>query len=210
MKINFKKFFSIFLLLVLLSGCVTHRKSGKDVEGYLESYNELLENADFHSELYLFPNENQLEENKILKYSYAQRDDLFTGSYVLYLKLEFSSTKDLQKEIERLGSITCKFMNGLTKNIIRYDENTFLSIYDGGRYEYAIVHSEDNYISYISNQLFEFAETNIDLKDRKQTFNLTDSQDDDLKPNTYNMYYHFTYDEDLKTTIGYYIDEEFD
>lgn len=180
-----------------LSGCAT--KANNDISQYETLLKQSIDNSDFHSELYVFPSEINTEN--AIAFSYKTREDLFTGSYLLYLVMKYDQNQ-FSAELERLDAIKAdiEIPNNVfkTKNIIK-DTNTsqYLTITQNSRYEYVKYNSETLEIAYVSNQLFTWKETGIKneylYKDIKVPTELDDGD------NSYNMYYYRVDD------IGYYV-----
>ena len=62
-----------------LGGCAT--KANNNVNQYETLLKQSINNSDFHSELYIFP--NKINTENAIAFSYKSREDLFTGSYLL-------------------------------------------------------------------------------------------------------------------------------
>ena len=180
-----------------LGGCAT--KANNNVNQYETLLKQSINNSDFHSELYVFPSEINTEN--AIAFSYKTREDLFTGSYLLYLVMKYDQNQ-FNAELERLDTIKAdiEIPNNVfkTKNIIK-DINTsqYVTITQNSRYEYVKYNSETLEIAYVSNQLFTWKETGIKneylYKDIKIPTELDDGD------NSYNMYYYRVDD------IGYYV-----
>lgn len=180
-----------------LGGCAT--KANYDVNQYETLLNQSINNSDFHSELYVFPSEINTEN--AVAFFYKTREDLFTGSYLLYLVMKYDQNQ-FNAELERLDAIKAdiEIPNNVfkTKNIIKdTDTSQYVTITQNSRYEYVKYNSETLEIAYVSNQLFTWKETGIKneylYKDIKIPTELDDGD------NSYNMYYYRVDD------IGYYV-----
>lgn len=180
-----------------LGGCAT--KANNDVNQYDTLLKQSINNSDFHSELYVFPSEINTEN--AIAFSYKTREDLFTGSYLLYLVMKYDQNQ-FNAELERLDAIKAdiEIPNNVfkTKNIIKdTDTSQYVTITQNSRYEYVKYNSETLEIAYVSNQLFTWRETGIKneylYKDIKIPTELDDGD------NSYNMYYYRVDD------IGYYV-----
>ncbi len=180
-----------------LGGCAT--KANNDINQYETLLNQSINNSDFHSELYVFPSEINTEN--AVAFSYKTREDLFTGSYLLYLVMKYDQNQ-FNAELERLDTIKAdiEIPNNVfkTKNIIKdTDTSQYVTITQNSRYEYVKYNSETLEIAYVSNQLFTWRETGIKneylYKDIKVPAELDDGD------NSYNMYYYRVDD------IGYYV-----
>ena len=180
-----------------LGGCAT--KANNDVSQYDTLLKQSIDNSDFHSELYIFP--SKINTENAVAFSYKTREDLFTGSYLLYLVMKYDQNQ-FNAELERLDTIKAdiEIPNNVvkTKNIIK-DTNTsqYIAITKNARYEYAKYNTETLEIAYVSNHLFTWKETGIkneySYKDIKVPTELDDGG------NSYNMYYYYEAD------IGYYV-----
>ena len=180
-----------------LGGCAT--KANNNVNQYETLLKQSINNSDFHSELYVFPSEINTEN--AVAFSYKTREDLFTGSYLLYLVMKYDQNQ-FNAELERLNAIKVdiEIPNNVfkTKNIIKdTDTSQYVAITQNSRYEYVKYNSETLEIAYVSNQLFTWKETGIKneylYKDIKIPTELDDGD------NSYNMYYYRVDD------IGYYV-----
>lgn len=180
-----------------LGGCAT--KANNNVNQYETLLKQSIDNSDFHSELYVFPSEINTEN--AIAFSYKTREDLFTGSYLLYLVMKYDQNQ-FDAELNRLDAIKAdiEIPNNVfkTKNIIKdTDTSQYVTITQNSRYEYVKYNSETLEIAYVSNQLFAWKETGIKneylYKDVKIPTELDDSD------NSYNMYYYRVDD------IGYYV-----
>ena len=182
-----KKILFIATLLTLLTGCAK-TTTNNNPSDYQSCYNSLLNNSDFHSELYIFPKD--IKQKEIISFSYRARDDLFTGSYLLYLVMKYNQD-EFNNELNRLNDVKATFSRvNLVKPIIKDEEHSlYLSIYKDNRFEYAIYDNNELEIVYVSNQLFDWKETGIDGKYQIDKVNIPSSLDDGN--NTYNMYYAY-------------------
>ena len=191
----------IVLLMMIpfltLGGCAT--KANNNVNQYETFLKQSIDNSDFHSELYVFPSEINTEN--AVAFSYKTREDLFTGSYLLYLVIKYDQNQ-FNAELERLDTIKADFeiKPGVfkTKTIIK-DTNTsqYIAICKDSRYEYVKYNSETLEIVYVSNQLFTWRETGIKNEYLYKDIKVPAELDDD--GNSYNMYYYYEAD------IGYYV-----
>ena len=77
---------SLMIPMLLLTGC-TSTKTYDNPQEYLEYLKTAVENSDFHSELYIFPQE--IEQEEIQTLTYETRDSLFNGSYFFYLVAQY-------------------------------------------------------------------------------------------------------------------------
>lgn len=197
---NMKKPIIATLMMIpflALEGCAT--KANNNVNQYETLLKQSIDNSDFHSELYVFPSEINTEN--AIAFSYKTREDLFTGSYLLYLVMKYDQNQ-FNAELERLDTIKAdiEIPNNVfkTKNIIKdTDTSQYVTITQNSRYEYVKYNSETLEIAYVSNQLFTWRETGIKneylYKDIKIPTELDDGD------NSYNMYYYRVDD------IGYYV-----
>lgn len=197
---NMKKPIIATLMMIpflTLGGCAT--KANNDINQYETLLKQSINNSDFHSELYVFPNEINTEN--AIAFSYKTREDLFTGSYLLYLVMKYDQNQ-FNAELERLDAIKVdiEIPNNVfkTKNIIK-DVNTsqYVTICKDSRYEYVKYNSETLEIAYVSNQLFAWKETGIKSEYLYKDIEIPTELDDG--GNSYNMYYYYEAD------IGYYV-----
>ena len=197
---NMKKPIIATLMMIpflALEGCAT--KANNNVNQYETLLKQSINNSDFHSELYVFPSEINTEN--AVAFSYKTREDLFTGSYLLYLVMKYDQNQ-FNAELERLDAIKAAIEipnnDFKTKSIIKdTDTSQYVAITQNSRYEYVKYNSETLEIAYVSNQLFTWKETGIKneylYKDIKIPTELDDGD------NSYNMYYYRVDD------IGYYV-----
>ena len=170
---------------IVLCSCKVDKRT--NAEQYLDQINECRNNKDFHTQLFVFPNELKGE---IVKYFCMEESDLFSGSYFYYLVLRYDD-ETYNSEINRIGHIKAEFTKfNKVKPILSYPEkNAFLSISKDNRYEYVLYNAENNEIAYISNQLFSWDRAQVLPEHTMPSFNIPAEYDDG--GNTYNMYYHY-------------------
>ena len=87
-----------------LGGCAS--RTNDDVNKYEEVLAKAVQNSDFHSQLYVFP--KKVDVNSVTNFRYMERDDLFNGSYLLYLSVKYNQTQ-FDAELERLDSVKAEF-----------------------------------------------------------------------------------------------------
>ena len=184
--------------LLTLTGCVI--KSNDNVEKYERIYNEMLNNQDFHTELYIFP--TKIDTKQVTGFSSKSRDDLFTGSYLLYLSMQYDQSQ-FDAELERLDAVKAEIEipnNVIKTKYIIHDAQTsqYVTINKNGRYEYVKYNAETLEIAYVSNQLFSWEESGIKKDHKFEDISIPASIADGN--NEYNMYYYYEAD------IGYYVD----
>lgn len=184
--------------LLTLSGCVI--KTNNNFEKYEEIYNQMLENQDFHTELYIFP--KTIDTKQVANFSSKSRDDLFTGSYLFYLAMKYDQ-KQFDAELERLSTVKAEIEipnNVIKTKCIIHDAQTsqYVTINKSGRYEYVKYNAETLEIAYVSNQLFAWEESGIKKDHKFEDISIPASIADGN--NEYNMYYYYEAD------IGYYVD----
>ena len=178
--------------------CTTHTKS--NAEDYLDILSSCRANSDFHTQLSLFP--ETIENTEIVKFFYQETSDLFTGSYFFYLVLTYDN-EGFMSELERMDGVRAEFSNGAIKTVIKYpDQNAFLTISKGNRYEYVLYNHESLEIAYISNQLYEW-NTLLILEERHYMPDFEIPEEKDDGDNTYNMYYYYV------DNVGYEVTDNF-
>ena len=192
-----KKIFRFSLLIPIICcalGCST--ETNTDINQYNVLLTSLKENSDAHSELYIFPNE--IDKTKTISFQYKHTEDLFNGSYLLYLVQKYEIS-DFNNEINRLGQIKSEFTKyNVTKTIIHdASQNMYLTIFRNNSYEYAIYDDEQLKISYVFNQLYRWEDIKIDRP--ISAVNIPPEMDDG--ENEFNIYYYYQGD------IGYYIED---
>ena len=124
MKNNSKILGILWVFPLILCSCKTDTRT--NAEQYLDQIQECRNNGDFHSQLYVFPEELKGE---IIKYFYMEESNLFTGSYFFYLVLEYDQ-ETYDSEIARLGNVKAEFQKfNYIKPILIYSElNAYLTI----------------------------------------------------------------------------------
>jgi len=194
------------LLILSISGCTT----SNDVSSYKKLHDKLVAEVDFHTGLFVFPEDANNGTPK--DFYYKTVPDLFTGSFVFYLVMEYDE-ENFASEIDRLSKIKQHFyiddpnveLIDATKTII-HDEanNAFVTIDRDNRYEYALYNENNREIAYISNQLEPWNHTKINSKHIIKNFNIPEDIDDGN--HSYNMYYYYTIDKN-GLEVGFYCDE---
>ena len=187
---------SLIIPTLLLTGCLSS-KTNNDPQNYSEYLKIAVGNSDFHSELYIFPQD--ITEEEIKTFAYQTMDVLFTGSYFFYVVAQYDQTI-FEAEINRLDDIKATFKNGKVKSILKYEEQSlYLTLNKDNRYEY-VKYSKDTFeIAYVSNQLYKWNE--VDINDNHLLGEVVIPQELDDGNNSYNMYYSYEGD------IGYYVND---
>ena len=188
-----------FLAVIPALFCVSCFKptTKSNPEEYLDLLKQCRDESDFHTELYIFPDTTKNTEIKSFYYSHTQ--DLFTGSFLLYLVLDYQET-GFEAELERLSSVKATYKGGEEKHAISYpDQHLFLTIKQEARFEYAVYDKEKCEIAYVSNQIYNWDKIPVDSKYVIPDLIIPEELDD--KNNTYNIYY--LYDGD----VGLYIED---
>ena len=75
----------IMVPFLTLGGCTT--KANNNPEQYESLLKQVIDNSDFHSELYVFP--TKINVSDVVAFSYKSREDLFTGSYLFYVVMKY-------------------------------------------------------------------------------------------------------------------------
>ena len=179
-----------------LGGCAS--RTNDDVNKYEEVLAKAVQNSDFHSQLYVFP--KKVDVNNVTNFRYMERDDLFNGSYLLYLSVKYNQTQ-FDAELERLDSVKAEFNSQkATKPLLKFvDKSEYVAINRNSRYEYVKYDSESLEIAYVSNQIYEWAETGVKKEHLFEEVTIPSELDDG--GNSYNMYYYYEAD------IGYYVND---
>ena len=180
-----------------LGGCAI--RSDDNVEKYEELYNKMVSNQDFHTELYIFP--RKIDTKQAVAFSTKSRDDLFNGSYLFYLVMKYEESQ-FNAELERLDAVKAEIEipNNVvkTKKIIKDTKTSqYVTISKNSNYEYVKYNAETYEIVYVSNQLFSWTESGINIDHKYEDIEIP-SEIADGK-NEYNMYYYYESD------IGYYV-----
>ena len=175
----------LWVFPLIMCSCETDKRT--NAEQYLDQITECRNNSDFHSQLFIFP---ETLNGEIVKYFYMEESDIFTGSYFLYLVLDY----DLQtynSEIARLEQVKAEFTKfNKTKFVISYpEEKAYLTIFKDNRFEYALYDSNKLEIAYVSNQLFTWDRAQVLPEHNMPNFKIPTEIDDGN--NSYNMYYHY-------------------
>ena len=180
-----------------LTGCTSSLRVEKDISRYEEFLMEARDNSDFHTELYLFPDHDEIGTSNQLVY--AKEDGLFSGSYFFYLSLTLSE-ESYEAEIARIASLKATFKNGHEKPIFHAkDHHCYLSIEQSGKTEFAHYDEATHRIAYLSNQFFKLSQFGIAQEDQIEEFAIPNEWSDPWESNTYNMYYWYVGD------IGTYV-----
>lgn len=105
----------LWVFPLVLGSC--KRDTRTNAEQYLDDIKECRDNADFHSQLYIFP---ESLNGEIIKYFYMEESDLFTGSYFFYLALKYDE-ETFNNELTRLSKVRSTFSRvNLVKPIIHF------------------------------------------------------------------------------------------
>ena len=191
-----RKIFRILLVFpaIFCSGCKTNTKT--DVESYRDILSECINDKDFHSQLYIFP--ESIEGLEVTKFVFANRTDLFNGSWLMYLGIKFDESS-FNNELVRLDEVKAVYKTGDVKPIIKYEEQSlYLTINKDNRYEYAMFNKESFEVVYVSNQLFEWKDTPVISEHILPSVTIPIELDDGN--NTYNMYYRYEGDTGWEVT----------
>lgn len=164
-------------------------KDKTNVEEYAQALIELKDNSDAHSGLFIFP--ESVNVSNVKEYKYLMRDDLFNGSYLFYLVVNYTD-EDYNAEVERLKNIKAEYPNSVKNPLYNKIElPTYITIFDGnGSYEYVMLDNENKTIAYIFNQLFNWDEIEINDEYLLKNYSVN-SNDKDVNQNGYNMYYFY-------------------
>lgn len=160
-----------------------------DVENYQLYLEELKNNSDAHTGLYIFPKEVNIDS--VEEFRYAHEDGVFDGSYLYYLTVSYNE-EAYENEVNRIKKLSVKFVEE-KKNIL-YAETGFnypayVSIFDGnGTYEYTLLNKEKHKIVYIYNQLFDFKHEGVNEEYTPQDYSVSKDKRD-TRSKGYNMYY---------------------
>ena len=169
--------------VLFCAGCTKYTKT--NAEEYVEILQEARSEQDFHTELYIFP--ETIDGAEIKAFYYAHMDDLFTGSFLLYVVLAYDE-ETYSAELERIKSLKADFGDEKIKKPIEFPEkNLILTVYQNVRFEYVIYEESTHEIAYISNQIFDWKETPVDEKYVVPEITIPAEIDD--RENMYNMYY---------------------
>ena len=169
---------------------------------YSSNLTKLIESQDVRSGLKIFPTE--VNKDKVKEFKYYSEDDLFVGSYLYYLVVDYDKD-EFNAEVERIKSVNQPFRD-IVKNIFfaktGFKYPAYITIWDGnGTYEYALVDEENTTIAYVLNQLFDWKDTDIAEEYLPKDYSVPSTSKDTGKDG-YSMYY--VYDE---FGTGYRFDE---
>ena len=188
MMVKANKTLKIFTFLpifaTLLTSCKTYTRT--DVEQYQTDLREYREKSDFHSQLYIFPDS---VKGEVVKYIVSEREDLFNGSYFIYLVLNLDK-ETFNEELDRLSEIKATYTkyDNKVKPILYYpEESIYLSVMRDNRYEYALYNKETLQIGYVSNQLYQWKEVPLLTGHELPSLIIPSEYDDG--DNSYNLYY---------------------
>ena len=173
-----------------------------NIEEYSSNLTKLIESQDVRSGLKIFPTE--VNKDKVKEFKYYSEDDLFVGSYLYYLVVDYDKD-EFNAEVERIKSVNQPFRD-IVKNIFfaktGFKYPAYITIWDGnGTYEYALVDEENTTIAYVLNQLFDWKYTDIAEEYLPKDYSVPSTSKDTGKDG-YSMYY--VYDE---FGTGYRFDE---
>ena len=173
-----------------------------NIEEYSSNLTKLIESQDVRSGLKIFPTE--VNKDKVKEFKYYSEDDLFVGSYLYYLVVDYDKDEFIA-EVERIKSVNQPFRD-IVKNIFfaktGFKYPAYITIWDGnGTYEYALVDEENTTIAYVLNQLFDWKDTDIAEEYLPKDYSVPSTSKDTGKDG-YSMYY--VYDE---FGTGYRFDE---
>ena len=171
--------------VIFCSGCNTTTKT--DWESYEEIREECINDRDFHTQLYIFP--ESIEGLEITKFVFSNTTDLFNGSWLMYLGIKWDEV-GFNNELTRLDNVKAIYKTGDIKPVIKYEEKSlYLTINKDNRYEYALYNSETFEIVYVSNQLYEWKNIPVVQEHILPSVKIPSELDDG--DNTYNMYYRY-------------------
>ena len=187
---------TLAVLPLLLTSCTGERYTSK--EQYKDCLDKAIANSDFHSELYIFPKE--VKQECITDFIYKTKDSLFNGSYYFYLVCEYTQA-EFDAELTRIASIKATFTkDNKEKSIIKFeDKSMYLTIDKDSRYEYVKYDTSKLEIAYVSNQLFEW--TNVEIDNNHRMGNVKIPKELDDGNGSYNMYYSY------ENGVGYYVND---
>lgn len=173
-----------------------------NIDEYNSNLTKLIESKDVRSGLKIFPSE--INKDKVKEFKYYSADDLFVGSYLYYLVVDYDKD-EFNTEVERIKSVNQPFRD-IVKNIFfaktGFKYPAYITIWDGnGTYEYAIVDEENTKIAYVFNQLFDWKDTDVAEDYLPKDYSVPSTSKDTGKDG-YSMYY--VYDE---FGTGYRFDE---
>lgn len=173
-----------------------------NIDEYNSNLTKLIESKDVRSGLKIFPSE--INKDKVEEFKYYSADDLFVGSYLYYLVVDYDKD-EFNTEVERIKSVNQPFRD-IVKNIFfaktGFKYPAYITIWDGnGTYEYAIVDEENTKIAYVFNQLFDWKDTDVAEDYLPKDYSVPSTSKDTGKDG-YSMYY--VYDE---FGTGYRFDE---
>ena len=168
--------------------CVSCKKDTRtDWEAYRDILTDCINDRDFHSQLYIFP--ESIEGKEITKFVFSNTTDLFNGSWLMYLGLKWDE-EGFNNELTRLDNVKAVYKTGDIKPVIKYEEQSlYLTIYKDNRYEYALYNSETFEIVYVSNQLYEWKDTPVIAEHILPSVTIPVEFDDGN--NSYNIYYRY-------------------
>ena len=184
-----------FSLPLLLTSCLFDAQTCTNKKDYKKCVNEALNDGDFHTQLYILPNE--ITQDEIINFTYKARGGLFTGSYFFYLVAQYDEVK-YTAEIARLDTVKAVFKDKGEKPLLKYDDQSlYLAIDKDNRCEYVRYNRNKKQIAYVSNQLYEWDK--VDISNDHLQGEVVIPQELDDGNNSYNMYYFYEGD------VGYYV-----
>lgn len=191
----------ITLLTPLLCCSACSPKVDNDVNSYESILKTFREESDFHTELYIFPESTSI--GTPLDFKSQNTESLFTGSFLLYLRMQFDQ-QTFNSELTRISNVEAIFKKFDSKKIIHFPEQSlYLTIAKDNRYEYAMYNEQELTITYVSNQLYQWKETNIENQYILPSVTIPEELDDE--DNSYNMYYFYV--NEFGHRVGYYVND---
>lgn len=184
-----KSILLIVLLPLSLTSCIFGGvKTYTDKNDYYKCLESAINEADYHSELYIFPHEIKLES--ITNFVYKEKEDLFIGSYFFYLVASYNE-EEFNNELNRLDNVKATFSKtNEVKPLLKYEENSlYVAICSDDRNEYVKYNKSTHEIAYVSNQMFEWDK--LEYSNDHLIDDITIPSEHDDGNNTYNMYYSY-------------------
>ena len=191
------KIIAILPVFLAISCNVLNTTTKSDVESYHDILVECINEKDFHSRLYIFP--ESIEGAEIEKFCFSHTENPFTGDFLMYLAVKWDE-ETFNNELARLATVKSVFRNGKEKSIIKFEEQTmYLTVNRNNRYEYALYNQENFEIVYVSNQLYEWKDIPVVEQEHILPSVIIPAELDDGE-NSYNMYYYYEGDVGLEVT----------
>lgn len=161
-------YFYLVIVIVLCAGVIIFKEYPNntyftmDYEMYADCRSNLLKDDQFHSGLYIFP-QDICPDTEDINFMYVCEKQKWKNNYEIILRVKYTED-EYKKEVKRLSGLNCEIMgsDGITTNKIMYTEDAYdypayVAIQGCDEsYEYALTIDEEKEIVYVFFKGFEF------------------------------------------------------